>query len=141
MELPTRKVLTIEVAKHVAEAAKSYARGKGHPAVIVAIVDPGGYLLYLERMDGVRPGTVDVAILKAQSAAKFDIDSKSFEQSVSDGLVGLVGLPGMAAFEGAVPIRADGELIGAIAISGLTKELDGEIARAGAAALAEILHR
>jgi glc operon protein GlcG len=141
MELPTRKVLTIDVAKRIAAAAKSYAKRKGHSALIVAIVDPGGYLLYLERMDGVKPGTVDVAILKAQSAAKFDIESKSFEQSVSEGLVGLVGLPGMAAFEGAVPIRVDGELIGAIAISGITKELDGEIARAGAAALPKILER
>jgi glc operon protein GlcG len=141
MELPTRKVLTIEAAKRIAEAAKSYAGRKGHPTLIVAIVDAGGYLLYLERMDGVKPGTVDVAVLKAQSAARFDIESKSFEQSVSDGLIGLVGLPGMAAFEGAVPIRVDGDLIGAIAISGLTKELDGEIARAAVAALPKILQK
>jgi glc operon protein GlcG len=139
MELPTRHVLTIPVAKRIAEAARSYAKRKGHPALIVAIVDPGGYLLYLERMDGVKPGTVDVAVLKAQSAARFDIESKSFEQSVTDGLIGLVGLPGMAAFEGAVPIHVDGDLIGAIAISGLTKELDGEIARAAVAALPKIL--
>ncbi len=139
MELPTRKVLTIELAKRLAAAATAYAGRIGHPALIVAVVDPGGHLLYLERMDGVAPGTVQVATLKAQSAVAFGVESKHFEEQVAHGLVGLVGLPGLAAFEGAVPIRVDGDVIGAIAISGLTKELDGEIARAAVAALPEIL--
>jgi uncharacterized protein GlcG (DUF336 family) len=139
MELPTRKVLTIELAKRLAAAARTHARRRGHPALIVAIVDPGGHLVYLERMDGVAPGTVRVATLKAQSAVAFGVESKHFEDGVASGLVGLIGLPGMAAFEGAVPIRVDGDVIGAIAISGLTKELDGEIARAAVAALPRIL--
>jgi uncharacterized protein GlcG (DUF336 family) len=139
MELPTRPVLTIDVTKKIAESAKQYAKSIGHPALIVCIVDPGGVLLYLERMDGVKPGTVQVAILKAQSAASFDNESKIFEDTVAGGLVGMVGLPGMAAFEGAAPIRIEDHMVGAIAISGLTKELDGEIARAGAAALPTIL--
>jgi glc operon protein GlcG len=139
VELPTRKVLTIELAKRLASTAKSYARRRGHPRLIVVIVDPGGHLLYLERMDGVSPGTVQVATLKAQSAVAFGVESKHFEDGVAHGLVGLVGLPGMAAFEGAVPIRVDGQVIGALAISGLTKELDGEIARAAVAALPRIL--
>jgi uncharacterized protein GlcG (DUF336 family) len=139
MELPTRRVLTIDLAKRIAAASKAHARRRGHPDLIVAVVDPGGHLLYLERMDGVAPGTVQVALLKAQSAVAFGVESKHFEDTVAAGLTGLVGLPGMAAFEGAVPIRVDGEVIGAIAISGLTKELDGEIARAGAAAVPRIL--
>src|SRR5689334_19812470 len=108
MELPIRKVLTIEVAKRLAAAAQAHARAIGRPDLIVAIVDPGGHLLYLERMDGVMPGTVQVATLKAQAAVAFGVPSKHFEDTVADGLVGLVGLPGMAAFEGAVPIRVDG---------------------------------
>jgi glc operon protein GlcG len=139
MDVPTRKVLSIDVAKKIAEASKAYARDKGCDALIVAIVDPGGHLLYLERMDSIPPGTVQVAILKARSAALFESASKNFEDAVSEGLVGLVGLPGMAAFEGAVPIAIDGEVVGAIAISGITKELDGEIAQAGADAVPEIL--
>jgi glc operon protein GlcG len=139
MKLPTRPVLTLDVAKKIAEASKKYAAEKGYPALIVAIVDTGGYLLYLERMDGIPPGTVDVATLKARSAVMFGVDSKRFEDAVNDGLIGLVGLPGMAAFQGAVPIAVEGEVIGAIAVSGLTKELDREFAQAGADALAGIL--
>ena len=139
MEVPTRKVLSIDLAKRIAEASKAYARDKGHDALIVAIVDPGGHLLYLERMDGIPPGTVQVATLKARSSVMFEAPSKAFEDTVAEGLIGLVGLPGMAAFEGAVPIRIDGQVVGAIAVSGITKELDGEIAQAGADAVRDIL--
>lgn len=143
MELPTRSVLTIEVAKRVAEAAKAFATGEGHPDLIVLIVDPGGHLLYLERGDGVAWGTVDVALLKAQTAVRFGQPSKHLEtQLIVEGMVGLVNLPGVACFEGAVPLRShDGELLGAISISGLTKELDGRIAEAGAEALLGMLDR
>jgi glc operon protein GlcG len=141
-ELPTAKVLTLDVAKRIAAAARTYARRKGFPNLIVAIVDPGGHLIYLERGDGVGWGTIDVAVLKAQTVTRFNVESKVLEDGVAQGLTGLVGLPGVAAFEGAVPIRAeDGQLLGAIAISGLTKELDGEIARAGADALPAIVKR
>jgi glc operon protein GlcG len=141
MELPTRSVLTIAVAKKIADAAKACARRKGHPDLIVAIVDPGGHLLYLERGDGVAWGTIDVALLKAQTAVRFNQPSKHLEtQLVDGGMTGLVALPGVACFEGAVPIRDDsGTLLGAISVSGLTKELDGEIAQAGADALPRIL--
>jgi uncharacterized protein GlcG (DUF336 family) len=138
LDLPTRRVLTIGVAKGIAEAAKGHAASKGHPNLIVAVVDAGGHLLYLERMDGISAGTVDVAILKARSSAIFGVDSKNFRDAVDGGLVGLVGLPGMAAFLGAVPIYCDGDVVGAIAISGLNEELDREIAQAGADAIAEI---
>ena len=141
MELANRKMLTIAVAKEVAEAAKEYGRQKGHPNLIVVVVDPGGHLLYLERGDGVAWGTVDVALLKAQSAVRFNGPSKRLEDAlVHEGMLGLVGLPGVACFEGAVPICTDdGQVLGAIGISGLTKELDGEIAQAGADALSKIL--
>src|ERR1043165_1480605 len=112
MELPTRKVLTIEVAKRLAPAGPAHAERIAAPKPIGALGDPGGSLLYLERMDGVMPGTVQVATLKAQAAVAFGVPSKHFEDTVADGLVGLVGLPGMAAFEGAVPIRIDGAVIG-----------------------------
>ncbi len=139
MELPSRKVLTIDVAKKLADAAKTYAEEKGYPALIIVVVDPGGHLLYLERGDGVAWGTIDVAILKAQTAARFEVESKNMEDAVAEGMTGLVGLPGVATFEGAVPIRMDHQMIGAIAASGLTKELDGEIAQAGADAIAKIV--
>lgn len=140
MKLPSRKVLTLELAKRVADVCREYAHEHGH-TIDLAIVDPGGYLVYFEREDGVKVGTVDVAIRKAQSSARFGTPSRSFETTVSDGLYGLVGLPGMAAFEGAVPLFADGDLIGAIAVSGVTKEFDGECAQFGADAIPSILAR
>jgi glc operon protein GlcG len=138
MELPTRTVLTLDLAKAVAEAAKSYATSRGW-TIVLAIVDSGGHLVYLERMDGVAYGTVQVAILKAQSAAAFETPSKTFENAVDEGLIGLVGLPGMAPYEGAVPISVGGQTLGAIAISGVTKEIDGEIAQAAVDAVVDIL--
>jgi uncharacterized protein GlcG (DUF336 family) len=138
MQLPSRKVLGLELARRVAEVSRSFAKQNGWN-ITVAIVDAGGHLVYFERGDGIATGTVQVAILKAQSSAAFGVPSKHFEDVVAAGLVGLVGLPGMAPFEGAVPILVDGETIGAIAVSGVTKEEDGRIAQAGADAVARIL--
>jgi glc operon protein GlcG len=138
MRLPARNVLTLELAKAVADVAKREAAERDHE-IVLAVVDAGGHLVYFERMDGVAHGTVQVAILKAQSSAAFRSPSKTFENAVDDGLFGLVGLPGMAPYEGAVPIIVDGWTVGAIAVSGVTKEIDGEIAQAAADAVPEIL--
>jgi len=138
MELPTQPVLTLELSKAIAEVARSYATERGW-TIVLAIVDAGGHLVYFERMDGVAYGTVQVAILKAQSSAAFKTPSKTFENAVDDGLFGLAGLPGMAPYEGAVPITVDGVTLGAIAVSGVTKEIDGEIAQAAAEAVPGLL--
>lgn len=140
MRLPHKPVLTLELAKGVAEACLDYAHARSM-AIDVAVVDTGGYLVYFEREDGVAPGTVQVAIMKAQSAARFRVPSKQFELTVDEGLVGLAALPGMAAFEGAVPIVVGEDVVGAVAVSGLTKELDGEIAQVGADAVAGLVDR
>jgi glc operon protein GlcG len=134
VELPKQPVLTLALAKAVADAARAYATERSW-TIVLAIVDAGGHLVYFERMDGVAHGTVQVAILKAQSSAAFKTPSKTFENAVDDGLFGLAGLPGMAPYEGAVPITVDGVTLGAIAVSGVTKEIDGEIARAAADAV------
>jgi glc operon protein GlcG len=138
VELPNQPVLTLELAQAMARVAQSYASEREW-AIVLAIVDAGGHLVYFERMDGVAHGTVQVAILKAQSAAAFKTASKTFENAVDDGLFGLVGLPGMAPYEGAVPIEVNGVTIGAIAVSGVTKEIDGEIAQAAADVVPELL--
>jgi uncharacterized protein GlcG (DUF336 family) len=138
MKLASKKLLSLALARRIAEASREFAERNGWN-ITVAIVDAGGHLVYFERADGIASGTVQVAILKAQSAAAFEVPSKNFEDSVAAGLVGLVGLPGMAPFEGAVPIRVDGQTIGAIAVSGVTKEADGRIAQAGVDAVARIL--
>jgi glc operon protein GlcG len=138
VKLASKKVLGLELAKRIAAASRSFAQRSGW-SITVAIVDAGGHLVYLERADGIAAGTVQVAILKARSAAAFEVPSKNFEDAVAAGLVGLVGLPGMAPFEGAVPIRVEGQVIGAVAVSGVTKEADGAIAQAGADAVAGIV--
>ena len=138
MQLAVKKVLSLELARRVAEAAKSFARERGWP-ITVAIVDAGGALVYFERADGIAAGTVQVALLKAQTAVAFEVPSKNLEEAVAAGLTGLVALPGIAPFEGAVPIRVDGQMIGAIAVSGVTKEADGSIAQAAADAVARIV--
>jgi uncharacterized protein GlcG (DUF336 family) len=138
MKLESKKVLSLELARRIAEVCREFAAQQGWK-ITVAIVDAGGQLVYLERADGIAAGTVQVATLKAQSAAAFEVPSKYFEESVAGGLIGLVALPGMAPFEGAVPIRVEGQAIGAVAVSGVTKEADGAIAQAGADAVARIL--
>lgn len=138
MRVPSQPVLTLELAKGIAAACRDYAHAK-KLVIDVAIVDAGGYLVYFEREDGVAPGTVQVAIMKAQSSARFRVASKQFELTVNEGLFGLAALPGMAAFEGAVPILVGEQVIGAVGVSGLTKELDAEIAQVGANAVAGLL--
>lgn len=140
MQLPSQVVLTLELAKGVADACRVSAREKGF-SIDVAVVDAGGHLVYFEREDGVAPGTIQVAIMKAQSSAVFRSPSKEFEGAVDEGLIGLVALPGMAPFEGAVPLSVGGTVIGAVAVSGVTKEIDGEIAQAGADAVATLLEK
>ena len=138
MDLPQQPVLTLELAKAAVAAAQEYAVERGW-TIVVAVVDAGGHLVCLERMDGVAVGTVQVAVLKAQSSAVFRSPSKDFETAVDDGLIGLVGLPGMAPYEGAVPITVGGVTIGAIAVSGVTKEIDGEVAQAAADAASALV--
>ncbi len=89
--------------------------------------------------DGIPHGTVEVATLKAQISARFGVPSKNFRDAVDEGLVGLVGLPGMAAFEGAVPLLVDGQCLGAIATSGIDEAMDGAMSQAGADRLVELV--
>ena len=137
-QLATKKALTLEVSKQIAAAAQSHAQ-KNNWNVVIAIVDDGGHLLYLERMDGAQTGSIEVAIKKAQTATSFKRASKVFGTGVEGGRTALVALPGALPFEGGVPIAADGQVVGAIGVSGVTAAQDGMIAQAGVDALAAIL--
>jgi len=137
-ELTTKKALTLEVAKQVAAASGQFAR-KNQWAVVIAIVDDGGHLVYFERMDGVQTGSVQVAIRKAQTAAAFKRPTRLFEEAVAKGRTVLVSLPGGMPFEGGVPITVEGQVIGAVGVSGVTAQQDGMVAQAGVNALPKIL--
>ena len=139
-ELATRKALTLDVAKQIAAASERFARQKQWN-VAMSIVDEGGHLIYFQRMDGVQTGSIEVSMRKAKSAAAFKRPGKVFSDAVAKGRVALLGLPGAMPFEGGVPITVDGQVIGAVGVSGVTGQQDGMIAQAGVDALPSILRR
>jgi glc operon protein GlcG len=133
-QLADKKVLTLEGAKKVAAAAEAEAR-KNNWNVVIAVVDDGGSLLYLQRIDGTQTGSIDVAIQKARTAQAFKRPTKVFEDAIAGGRIALVALHGALPLEGGVPIMVGGQLVGAIGVSGVKSTEDGQIARAGAEAV------
>jgi uncharacterized protein GlcG (DUF336 family) len=137
-ELATKKALTLSIGKKLAAAAEEHAK-ENDWNVVIAIVDDGGHLIYLQRMDGTQTASIHVAIRKAETAAGFKRETKVFQDAVVGGRLALLALPGGMPFDGGVPITHDGEILGAIGVSGVTGEQDGMIARAGVKALESIL--
>jgi uncharacterized protein GlcG (DUF336 family) len=137
-ELPTKKSLSLSVAKQVAAAAEKHAADNKWN-VCIAIVDDGGHLIYFQRIDGTQTGSVQVSQRKAQTAIAFKRPTKVFEEGVAGGRNALLALPGAVPLEGGLPLVVDGQMIGAIGVSGVTAQQDGLIAQAGADALAKIV--
>jgi len=137
-ELATKKALTLSVAKQIAAAAEKHAR-ENQWNVCIAIVDDGGHLIYFQRMDGTQTGSVLVSQRKAQTAIGFKRPSKVFEEGVAGGRNALLALPGAVPLEGGLPLSADGQMVGAIGVSGVTAQQDGMIAQAGVDSLAGIV--
>ncbi|HZE70894.1 MAG TPA: heme-binding protein [Pyrinomonadaceae bacterium] len=133
-QLSVKRVLTLNVAKKIAAAAEAEALKRGS-TVVIAVVDDGGYLLVLERLDDTQVASVEVGIAKARTAAIFRRPSKVFEDQVREGRVAALGLPGAAPLQGGIPIVFEGKVIGAIGVSGNTPQEDEDIAKVGAAAL------
>jgi glc operon protein GlcG len=136
--LPSKPVLTLEVAKGIAQAAEAEA-AKRRATVVVAVVDDGGHVVYLSRLDDTQVASVDVGIGKARTAAIFRRPSKVFEDQIRDGRVASLALPGATPLQGGIPLMLDGAVIGAIGVSGNTPQEDEDIAKAGAAALHGLL--
>jgi glc operon protein GlcG len=130
-QLPRKQVLTLDAAKKIAAAAETEARKRG-ATVVIAVVDDGGYLLVLERLDDTQVASVDVGIAKARTAAIFRRPSKVFEDQVKNGRVAALALPGAVALQGGVPIIVDGKVVGAIGVSGNSPQEDEDIAKVGA---------
>lgn len=135
--LATQNVITLEVAKEVAAAAQSYAK-KNNWKVNIAICDAAGNLMYFERRLGVQIGSIAVAMVKAESAAKFKRPTKAFAERVTSNPA-ITMIPGGFAIEGGLPLFWKGELLGSIGVSGVTSQQDGMIAQAGVDALQDIL--
>ncbi len=134
-ELPTKKVLTLGMAKKLVAAAEAEAKKRG-ATVVIAVVDDGGQLILLERLDDTQVASVEVAIGKARTAAIFRRPSKVFEDQVKNGRVAALALPGATPLQGGIPITVEGKVVGAIGASGNSPQEDEEIALAGAAVTA-----
>ncbi len=130
--------INLEMAKRAAAAAAAEARKINIPMAI-AVVDMSGKLVYLEKMDGVQYGSVDVAIDKARSAAEFKRPTKVFFDALAKGGEGLrfLALRGAVPIEGGNPIIVDGRIVGAIGLSGGSGVQDDEASRAGVAAVSK----
>jgi glc operon protein GlcG len=133
--VPYGAPITTEMAKKVAAAALAEARKNGWN-VAAAVVEPGGVLVYFERVENTQNGSTEASIEKARTSAAFRRPSKAFEDVVLGGKVNYTKLPGATPLEGGLPIVVDGKLVGAIGISGATSAQDGICAKAGVDSLA-----
>jgi len=133
-ELPVKKELTLQVANQLADAAQAEAE-KRNAAVVITVVDDGGYPIVLRRLDNTQVASVQVGIDKARTAAIYRRPSKDFEDQVKNGRVSALALAGGVPLQGGLPIKVDGVVVGAIAASGNTPQEDEDIAAAGLAAL------
>ena len=126
-------ILDLESAKRVAAAAELEA-AKNDWQVAIAIVDDGGYLMYLQRAK-VQLGSIDVAIEKAKAAALYRRPTRYWEDVIAEGRQGYLSMPGIVAVEGGIPLVYDDVTVGAIGVSGVKSTDDGIVAQAGASAL------
>ncbi len=126
--------LTLDDAKRITAAAEVEARCNDWP-VVIAIVDDGGHLLHLMRLDNTQFGSVEVAMQKAHAAIAFRRPTKVWEEHVAEGRMRYLGLPGTLPIEGGLPITMNGQFIGAVGVSGVRSNQDAQIAQAGLDAL------
>lgn len=138
-ELATRKALTLDVVKAMAESAEAFAN-KNNWKVAIAILDEGGHLLYFQRANGVQLGSIEIAMRKAESAVKFQRPGKAFADRIPKEPHVMI-LPGAFPFEGGVPVIWEGQVLGAIGVSGATAQEDAMVAKAGVDALARALKK
>jgi glc operon protein GlcG len=136
MQVPYGEPITIDIAKKAAAPARAEAE-KNHLHMAIAIVDPGGELVYLEKMDQTQTASVQVAIDKARSAVLYRRPTKFFEDELAKGGLGwrFLGLRGAVPVDGGLPLLVNGKIVGAIGLSGGTNTQDGQCAGAGAVAI------
>ncbi len=132
--MASKSILTLDDAKRVAAAAEAEAL-RSDWKVVIAVVDDGGHLLYLQRTHDTQFGSVETAIAKAYAAAAFQRPTKASEDAVLSGRLIHLALPRVVPAEGGVPLLRDGIVIGGLGISGVRAFQDGQIAAAGVNAL------
>jgi len=126
------KTISLEAAKKIAAEAVKYAKTNNAPGAAIAVVDAGGNLVYLERLDNTFPAAAEVAIKKANTAATFKASSSKLENSINGGRQALI-TAGHTFLQGGIPIIVDGQVVGAIGVSGsASAQQDEDMANAGA---------
>jgi glc operon protein GlcG len=131
VNLATKSTLNLEVVKKIAAAAEAEAK-KNNWNVVISIIDDGGNLIYLQRLDGTQIGSVEISQHKARSAFLFRRPTKALEDVVLGGRSVMMALPGVTPVEGGLPLMYNDQLVGAIGVSGVKSSEDGIIAKAGA---------
>ena len=132
-----KPALTLDDARRMAAAAEAEAL-QHRWAVAIAIVDDGGHLLWLQRLDGAAPIASQIAPAKARTAALGRRESRLYEEMINQGRVSFLSAPGLdGLLEGGVPVVVDGHCVGAVGVSGVKSTEDAQIARAGIAALTQ----
>jgi len=133
--MKSQPILTLDDARAIAAAAQAEAQ-RNHWAVVIAIVDSGGHLLWLQRLDGAAPISAEIAPAKARTAALGRRESKVYEDMINQGRTAFLSAPLLQGMlEGGVPIMVDGHCVGAVGVSGVKSAEDAQIAKAGIAAL------
>ena len=130
-QLGTKKSLTLAAAKEIGDAAEAKARELNFTNCI-AVVDDGGNLVYLVTMDGTQVGSIHVAQEKALAALRFKRSTKLFQDMVVGDKPHMAFLPGAVPVEGGIPLFVEGQIYGAIGVSGMPSDKDGIVAQAGA---------
>lgn len=133
--MKTKQMLTLDDVKKIAAAAESEALANNWP-VVISIVDDGGHLLLLHRLDNAPLMSANIAPAKARTAALGKRDTKIFEDIINNGRIAFMTAPGLdGMLEGGIAIIVDGQCVGAVGVSGVKSSEDVQIARAGIAAL------
>jgi glc operon protein GlcG len=130
-----RPALTLEGARRAMAAAEAEAE-RNNWTVAIAIVDASGELIMFARRDGTQLASVEVAIGKARTAVRFRRPTRALDETLSGGRLALLAIEGLMPIEGGVPITVDGEIVGAIGVSGVTAQQDAAVAEAGVSAIA-----
>ncbi|MBL7744671.1 MAG: heme-binding protein [Chitinophagaceae bacterium] len=133
-QIISTQTISLEAAKKVVAEATRYARANNAPGGAIAVVDNGGNLVYLERLDGTFAASAEVSIKKANTAALFKAPSAKLENSINGGRQALITV-GHTFLQGGIPIMVNGQMVGAIGVSGAASaQQDEEIAIAGSKA-------
>src|SRR5713101_3380624 len=135
-QVAEKKSLTLEGAEKVIAAARAYAKQNNAPGGVIAVVDEGGNLMALERLDGTFAAGATISIGKARTAVLFKRPTKFFEDIIKNGRRSMVALKDFTPLQGGVPILVDGQVVGGVGVSGAASaQEDEEVAMAGAAGL------